>query len=382
MQKPGSRRALLLVPGGVALLAGLDGALALLGLPAPVPAERLAQAHGLLMVLGFAGTVVALERAAALRARWGYAAPALLGAGALAAIVAPLAVARGAFVGGTLVLLLLYRGFWRRQPSPALAVQAAGAVLAVGAAALWAAGTPVPVLAPWLAGFLVLTVLGERMELSAVVRLGAGDRGRAPWVALACALAFLCAVAGALVVPGPGHHALGMALLASVAAVARLDGATRTVRGRGLPRYIAVAVLAGYGWLAVAGTTWALAGPQWGGRGYDAVLHAVFLGFVMSMIMAHAPVILPAVVRRPLPYTPWMYGPLALLHLTLLVRLLVGDAWDVPAAVVAGGVGDVVATLAFVGVAVGSAVRAGTSRRTPSRPAAAVQAGARTAVGA
>jgi len=38
------------------------------------------------------------------------------------------------------------------------------------------------------------------------------------------------------------------------------------------------------------------------GGGYDAVVHAIFLGFVISMVMAHAPVILPAVLRRPLPY--------------------------------------------------------------------------------
>ena len=40
------------------------------------------------------------------------------------------------------------------------------------------------------------------------------------------------------------------------------------------------------------------------GPAYDAVVHAVFLGFTLSMIMAHAPVILPAVLRRPLPYRP------------------------------------------------------------------------------
>ena len=368
MEKPGSRRALLLLPGGLALLAGLDGALVLLGVHAPVPAERLADAHGLLMVLGFAGTVVALERAAALRAPWGYASPALLGAGAVLAVGGPLGAARVAFLGGAVVLVVLYRAFWRRQPSPALAVQAAGAVVAVGAAALWAVDVPVPVLAPWLVGFLVLTVLGERMELGSAVRLSAGGAGRAaPWVALGCSLALVCAAAVALVAPAVGYRALGLALVACVVAVARLDGARYTVRGRGLPRYVAVAVLAGYAWLAVAAATWTVAGPQWSGRGYDAVLHAVFLGFVMSMIMAHAPVILPAVVRRPLPYTPWMYAPLALLHATLLVRLLVGDAWDVPAAVAAAGVGNVVATLAFVVVAGTSALRAG--RRAPVRAA-------------
>ena len=44
------------------------------------------------------------------------------------------------------------------------------------------------------------------------------------------------------------------------------------------------------------------------------------------MIMAHAPVILPVVVRRPLPYIWPMYALVVLLHLSLLLRLAVGDA--------------------------------------------------------
>lgn len=64
-------RALLLVPGGLALLAGLDAALVLLGLRAPIKTARLAEVHGALLVLGFVGTVVALQRAVAAH-RWVY----------------------------------------------------------------------------------------------------------------------------------------------------------------------------------------------------------------------------------------------------------------------------------------------------------------------
>ena len=50
---------LLLLPGGLALLAGLDAALTLAGVPAPAGSARLAALHGSLMVLGFLGTVIA-----------------------------------------------------------------------------------------------------------------------------------------------------------------------------------------------------------------------------------------------------------------------------------------------------------------------------------
>lgn len=65
MENPGTpvpRHVVLLVPGGLALLAGLDAALLRLGLGAPVVSDRWADVHGPLMVLGFVGTLVALER--------------------------------------------------------------------------------------------------------------------------------------------------------------------------------------------------------------------------------------------------------------------------------------------------------------------------------
>lgn len=58
-------RIVLLVLGAVALLAGLTGSLGLLGVPMPPETAGPAAAHGLLMTLGFLGTLIALERAAA-----------------------------------------------------------------------------------------------------------------------------------------------------------------------------------------------------------------------------------------------------------------------------------------------------------------------------
>jgi len=76
----------LLALGGVGLLAGLSGALVLLGVWTPAPAGHLAASHGLLMTLGFLGTLIALERAVALGQWWGYLAPLAAGIGALALI--------------------------------------------------------------------------------------------------------------------------------------------------------------------------------------------------------------------------------------------------------------------------------------------------------
>ncbi|WNB85642.1 hypothetical protein [Cellulomonas sp. ATA003] len=245
-------------PRGLALLAGLDAALLLLGLPAPVTTERLPQVHGPILVLGFVGTVIALERAVALRRPWGYLAPAALGGGGLALLVpaVPLAVGQTSLVVGTAVQLGVYAAVWRRAGSVALAAQALGAVAAAGAAVLWLGGAPVAVVLPWFTGFLVLTIVGERVELARVA-LPDGAEGRA----LALCAAVFAAVVGTALWPGAAVPLLGAALLAVVGWLAVHDVARRTVRSTGLPRYMAWCLLAGYAWLAVAGAIWLLAGP-------------------------------------------------------------------------------------------------------------------------
>ena len=79
----GSHRAWLMVGAGISLLAGLDGALLLLGVWSPVMSTRLSKWHGPLMVLGFVGTVICLERAVALGHRLAYLVPAVSGLGVI-----------------------------------------------------------------------------------------------------------------------------------------------------------------------------------------------------------------------------------------------------------------------------------------------------------
>jgi hypothetical protein len=354
----GLRRLPLLLPAGIALLAGLDSALLLLGLPAPLRTERLPDVHGILMVIGFVGTLVSLERAVALGRWYGYAAPLLSGLGALALLTpAPLAIGRWMLVAGTGALVLLYLPLWRRQRDDAVLVQTLGAASALAAMLLWAGGTTVPSLLPWLVGFVVLTIGGERLELA---RLAMGPGAGPSLVALSCAL--LGSVAASLLWPVLGSALLGLALLGLTAWLLVHDVARRTVRSTGLTRYMAVCMLAGYFWLAVAAAVWTVGGPATEGGSYDAVVHAVFLGFTVSMVMAHAPVILPAVLRRPLPYRPVLYLPVLGLHATLVLRLLVGDAYGLELAWQVGGVGNIVSLLLFAVLAAWSSIR-GTERK-------------------
>ncbi len=358
--RPIAVRMLLLAGGGFALIAGLDAALLLLGVGAPVRAERVAAVHGMLMVLGFVGTLIALERAVALGRRWGFAAPALTGLGGIALVSPlPLPAAGALMIAGTAVQAAIFVPLWRRRRDAAVLVQALGAAGALGAAVLFTGGTAATAYLPWLIGFVVLLIAGERMELA---RLGRGDAS-AENAALACGVALLTAIVLAMLFPGWGPPVLGAALLATVAALLRVDVARKLLASRGLPRFSAACLLAGYAWLVVAGGILLLVPDPLSGGAYDATVHAVFLGFTMSMIFAHAPVILPAVLRRPLPYHPAMYAPAVLLHLALAVRVVGGDLRGARLVWQVGGVGNVVAVLAFVATAVTASLAAAVTAR-------------------
>ena len=316
------RRAPLLALAVVALFAGLWGGLIRLGLSLPSAVTSAAELHGPLMALGFLGTLVSLERAVALDRPWTYVAPLAAGAGALAALAgAPDSLGPALVTLGGAVLLAAHLVLQRLQPSAHNAVMGLGAVAWCAAAVLWLTGADVSRFAPLLAGFLVLTIVGERLELTRAVRRS--DLVRR--LLLSAITVFTCGLVISIFAEPAGVRVAGVGLLAQAVWLARYDVARRTVRIGGVTRFMACALLAGYVWLACAGVLWTVYAALSDGPAYDASLHAVFLGFVMSMVFAHAPVIVPAVLRVPLPFRRGFYAHLALLHAALALRLLGGD---------------------------------------------------------
>ena len=105
-------RAPILGSAVVALFAGLWAALVRLGLDIPAPGPDVVALHGLLMTLGFLGTVIGLERAVAVGG-FSYSAPVVTGIGALVTIaVAPVPGVALLTLGGvlfTVVALALLR---------------------------------------------------------------------------------------------------------------------------------------------------------------------------------------------------------------------------------------------------------------------------------
>ena len=78
-----ARRVPMLFVALLSMACGVSLGLVRLGWNLPLPWQDQLIAHGPLMVCGFLGTLISLERAVALGAPWGYAAPVLVASGAL-----------------------------------------------------------------------------------------------------------------------------------------------------------------------------------------------------------------------------------------------------------------------------------------------------------
>jgi hypothetical protein len=347
----------LVLLAALALLAALWAGLLRLGWVLPVLRPTLPMAHGPLMVCGFLGTLVSLERAVGLSAlggrRWTYAAPALTGLGALMLVIGVPGLPGLLLITlGSLVLAAAMAAILRIHATLHAAVMLLGALAWAAGNMLWLAGHSIPEVVLWWAGFLILTIVGERLELSRLLQL---TRTVSAAFVVATAI-LLIGMIVTVVAYAPGVRVAGVGMLALAAWLLAFDIARRTVRKAGLTRYIALSLLAGYVWLAVAGLLGLRFGGVTAGWQYDAFLHSIFVGFVFSMIFAHAPIIFPAVLGVVIAYSPRFYAPLILLQLSLVLRVG-GDLVGLQAARQWGGLLNEAAILAFVVVLALSARR-------------------------
>jgi hypothetical protein len=352
------RRLPLLVPAIALLALGVWAGLVRIGWQLPQGRLDLVTYHGPLLVFGFLGTVVSLERAVALRRRWGYAAPgaSLVGTALLLAGVRQ-GIGELFLLLAGLVLVALFALILRSQPTAAHATLALGAVGWVVSVGLWLGGQTIVQIVPWWAAFLVLTIAGERLELAALGRLTRAGRAWFLALNLVLGVALVLTAAGA----GAGPRLLGIGWIALAAWLFRFDIARRTIRRRGLPRFAAIALLAGYFWLAVGGVAWTAYGEALFGPHRDIELHAIFVGFVFSMIFGHAPVIFPGVLGVLIPFRRIFYVHLSVLHVGLALRVA-GDLDGSARLARIGGLVNATAILLFL---IATAMTAGiaTARR-------------------
>lgn len=359
---PPGWRVPLLIAGFASLAVGVGAGLMLLGWQVPTSPSTLPH-HGPLMISGFFGTVISLERAVALRRLWAYLGPLCSGAGGLALILSftpPLAPAL--IAAGSLVLVAASVVVFVRHRAVFTLILALGSLCWLIGNVLWLRGVSIPAVVPWWIAFLVLTIAGERLELSRLLPLSSGAKR----LFAAIVIVLLAGLLILLMQVTIGAKAFAAALLLLPLWLWRHDIARHTVQQQGLTRFIAVCLLSGYFWLAVGALILLLPGELASNRlHYDAALHAILLGFVFSMVFGHAPIIFPAVLNVQVPYHPTFYLPLIVLHASLLVRLS-GDLLNLPPLRATGGMLNALALLLFIIGAISAVVRGKLATKTPS----------------
>jgi len=341
---PASRFGLRLIPLLIGLLSmgfGLYGGLIRLGVEPPADMRSMAEFHGAFMISGFLGTVICLERAVALGRPWPYAGPLLSSAGAIALVAGAPRLGALAFAAAGAVLLLASADIAIRQVALFTIVLTVGVACWTVGTLQWLLGNFTPAVTGWWLDFLILTVAAERLELGRVRELSRPSQ-----------TTFAGAILLLLFGGARGEFAESWALLTAAGLIGcsawllSHDIARRTIRLRGQPRFSATAILTAHAWLGVAGVVLATAPLGAAGFAYDASVHAITIGFALSMIFGHAPIILPAVTGIRVRYSRMAYAPLFLLQLSLVLRIA-GDILEQGSLRTASGFVTVIALAAY-----------------------------------
>ncbi|MEQ8474318.1 MAG: hypothetical protein RIC35_24190 [Marinoscillum sp.] len=301
---------ILLVAG--ALVSGILTGWYRLGFDMPV--SHVFLHHGALMTGGFLGTVILTERIVALKQKWLFSFPIVNGSSVLFYFLELPQVSSICLIIGALGLFYVFHLINKKHSDLAHKVMWVGATAwfignvhlflfeSYGHSILW-----------WMA-FLLITITGERLELIRFLPVSNTKR-----VVL---IGFLVAFLVGCVIPFHlgGRYLAGGPMLLVAIWLLRYDMVRKSVKHSGIHRYSAIALIFGYIWLAVSGGLFLFEGT--GSIPYDALMHAFFLGFVFSMIFAHAPIILPGVVGLKFkPYHASLYVWVIMLQLTLMARL-------------------------------------------------------------
>lgn len=294
------------------LVMGVFAGFGRLGMAFPVP--EVVVHHGAVMVGGFLGTLISLEKVIPLKKKSFLIVPLLSGASIVT-------FSLGQFQAGVVLLICASAGF-----AVALFIYLYNhrenyQYVMFGGALCWLTGNITllfqrfyPAAFPWWMGFLLLTIVSERLELSRFLPVSS--------TAKKFLFGFLCLFVAGLIIPfhGPGTYLSAAALILISLWLMRYDIIRVNMRKKGLTRFTGYALSCGYVALLMDGI-FLITFPNVV-YAYDAVVHTFFLGFVFAMIFAHGPIILPGVLGiTAKPYHPFLYVPLVVLMSSVLIRV-------------------------------------------------------------
>jgi hypothetical protein len=300
--------------------------------------------HGALMVGSFLSSVIFLERAVTFKNKLVLLLPLMNAASAVAFLTGYPLVGQWMLLAGSLGFCVMCLYFVYHYKEKYYYLFFAGAFSLALGTWLLIRFQFYPRIVPWWMGYLLFTIVAERLELSRFLNI-TKQQNALLWLALAIVFA-------GLIIPFHLHGDIVFATgtILTAAWLLNYDMAFKSIRRAGQHRYSAVLLIVGYVWLIVTAVFLFMGNvnPFW----YDATLHSFFVGFVFSMIFSHAPIIFPAVLKLPVKlYRPILYVWFILLQLSLVARVLFDAMLWVEGRRIAGLINGLTILIFFITIA-------------------------------
>lgn len=307
------------------------------------PITNLAAQHGGLMVNSFLASLIFLERAVVFRNKLVIALPLFNALSIVAFAVGSPGIAQLLFIlcsGGFSVICFYFIYQYKESHYFIFLV---GAVCLLTGNIIFYRTNFYPSAVTWWMGFLLFTIVAERLELSRFLKLTDFKRYLL-WFCLGLVL-----VALVLSFHLQGNIVFAIAIAMTAVWLLKYDMARHSIKANGQHRYSGLLLIVGYVWLVIMSVL--LLFQQRLTFGYDAVLHSFFIGFIFSMVFSHAVIILPAVTKLPVKlYRPILYVWFALLQASLFVRIIADIMEDILCRKIGGMINGLSIILFFVSV--------------------------------
>jgi hypothetical protein len=300
------------------LILGLWSGMIRIGWSLPKPGA--AVYHGALMIGGFFTTLIALEKVIPLKRKLAFIIPLVSALTLVITIDGYVQIGMIFLMAGSVGLMLVQCWYLIKFPEDrSVLLMVIGAACLVVANILLFKRQLYPVSFPWWMSFILLTIVGERLELSRFLPV--------PGKARTLLYVVLAIFWVGLILPfhGIGKYLSGASLILVAAWLLRFDVIRVGLRSEGLTRYSAVALLMGNISLIMEGIFMiALSDTM---LAYDMLVHTFFVGFGFTMVFAHGPIILPAVLGiSQRPYSRILYVWLFILQGSLYLRIFSDSA--------------------------------------------------------
>jgi hypothetical protein len=337
----------------LSLIGGLLAGLQRIGWTLPVSA--FSASHGSIMVGGFLGTLITLEKVIPLRKPILYVIPIVSAASVLFFFLGLPFYSIVALLSASAGLSIVFFIYWFRERSLIYAIMFAGACCWLTGNALLLKTNFYPTAIPWWMAFILLIITAERLELMKFLPVTKNQK-------VFFVLALLTFLAGCVwSFHGAGSYVAAIALVIASIWLMRHDVVAINLKKTALSRYVGVALLSGYFSLLICGLLFPMLARQ--PLGYDALIHCFFIGFAFSMIFAHGPIILPGVLGLSAkPYHPVLYLWLILLHGSWGIRAIADLALDMQTRKYSG----LVSAIAIVGYLLSMVTLTIRSQRAPA----------------